>query len=71
MRFSLGDTHLNTFNGLHYDFQASGDFLLAEEGPTEAGPNFVVQPNQVCSAQLRCPDPASLGRSHMAGRVHQ
>jgi hypothetical protein len=44
---SLGDTHLNTFNGLHYDFQASGDFLLAEEGPTEAGPNFVVQPNQV------------------------
>ncbi len=52
---SLGDTHLNTFNGLHYDFQASGDFLLAEagptlieeSGPTEAGPNFVVEPNFV------------------------
>jgi hypothetical protein len=45
---SLGDTHLNTFNGLHYDFQASGDFLLAEAGPTEAppteaGPNVVAQ----------------------------
>jgi hypothetical protein len=51
---SLGDTHLNTFNGLHYDFQASGDFLLAEAGPTapppsltEAGPNVVTGPNFV------------------------
>jgi hypothetical protein len=42
---SLGDTHLTTFNGLHYDFQASGDFLLAE-----AGPNFVVQTRQASGA---------------------
>jgi subtilase family serine protease len=28
---SLGDTHLTTFNGLFYDFQASGDFVLAQE----------------------------------------
>ncbi len=27
---SVGDTHLTTFDGVHYDFQASGDFLLAE-----------------------------------------
>ena len=27
---SIGDTHLTTFDGVHYDFQASGDFLLAE-----------------------------------------
>jgi hypothetical protein len=30
---SVGDTHLLTFNGLFYDFQASGDFVLAEVGP--------------------------------------
>jgi hypothetical protein len=27
---SVGDTHLTTFDGVHYDFQASGDFLLAQ-----------------------------------------
>ena len=27
---SLGDTHLRTFGGLLYDFQATGDFLLAD-----------------------------------------
>jgi hypothetical protein len=47
---SLGDTHLNTFNGLHYDFQASGDFLLVEASPTEAGPDFVVQTRQASGA---------------------
>jgi hypothetical protein len=41
----LGDTHLTTVSGLHYDFQASGDFLLAE-----AGPNFVVQTRQASGA---------------------
>jgi hypothetical protein len=29
---SVGDTHLTTFDGLKYDFQATGDFLLAENG---------------------------------------
>jgi hypothetical protein len=42
---SLGDTHLTTFSGLHYDFQATGDFLLAE-----AGPGFVVQTRQASGA---------------------
>jgi hypothetical protein len=42
---SLGDTHLTTFNGLHYDFQASGDFLLAE-----ASPKFAVQTRQASGA---------------------
>ena len=29
---SVGDTHLTTFDGLKYDFQATGDFLLAQSG---------------------------------------
>ena len=42
---SLGDTHLTTFNGLHYDFQAAGDFLLAQSGH-----DFVVQTRQASGA---------------------
>jgi hypothetical protein len=42
---TIGDTHLTTFGGLLYDFQASGDFLLAQTGP-----GFVVQARQVSGA---------------------
>jgi hypothetical protein len=42
---SIGDTHLKTFAGLLYDFQASGDFVLSQ-----AGPDFVVQTRQVSGA---------------------
>ncbi|MGA8807504.1 MAG: VWD domain-containing protein [Thermoanaerobaculia bacterium] len=42
---SIGDTHLTNFNGLYYDFQASGDFLLAATGP-----GFVVQTRQKSGA---------------------
>jgi hypothetical protein len=42
---SIGDTHLTTFDGLYYDFQASGDFLLAQDGP-----DFVVQARQASGA---------------------
>ena len=42
---SVGDTHLTTFNGLFYDFQASGEFVLAE-----VDPDFVVQGRQVSGA---------------------
>jgi hypothetical protein len=42
---SLGDTHLTTFGGLLYDFQATGDFLLAETGP-----DFLVQTRQASGA---------------------
>jgi len=42
---SIGDTHLTNFNGLFYDFQASGDFLLAETNP-----DFVVQTRQKSGA---------------------
>ena len=42
---SLGDTHLTTFSGLLYDFQASGDFVLAE-----VDPDLVVQTRQVSGA---------------------
>jgi hypothetical protein len=41
----VGDTHLMTFGGLLYDFQASGDFVLAETGP-----DFTVQVRQVSGA---------------------
>ena len=41
---TIGDTHLRTFNGLLYDFQASGDFLLAQ------AKNFTVQARQVSGA---------------------
>jgi von Willebrand factor type D domain len=42
---TVGDTHLTTFGGLFYDFQATGDFLLAETGP-----DFLVQTRQVSGA---------------------
>lgn len=42
---SVGDTHLHTFNGLFYDFQASGDFVLAQ-----VDQDFVVQTRQVSGA---------------------
>jgi hypothetical protein len=42
---TVGDTHLTTFGGLLYDFQAAGDFLLAETGPA-----FIVQTRQVSGA---------------------
>jgi len=42
---SVGDTHLTTFDGLYYDFQASGDFVLAE---SDSG--FVVQTRQASGA---------------------
>jgi hypothetical protein len=42
---SIGDTHLATFNGLFYDFQASGDFVLAQ-----VDPSFTVQTRQASGA---------------------
>jgi hypothetical protein len=42
---SIGDTHLTTFAGLYYDFQASGDFVLAHDGS-----DFVVQTRQASGA---------------------
>jgi hypothetical protein len=38
---SFGDTHLTTFFGVHYDFQASGEFVLVQ-----ADPGLVVQTRQ-------------------------
>jgi hypothetical protein len=42
---SIGDTHLATVTGLFYDFQASGDFVLAESED-----DFVVQVRQASGA---------------------
>lgn len=42
---TVGDTHLRTFSGLFYDFQAAGDFTLAE-----VDPGFSVQTRQVSGA---------------------
>jgi hypothetical protein len=39
---SVGDPHLTTFHGAHYDFQHSGEYILAE-----ADPDFQVQVRQV------------------------
>lgn len=41
----IGDPHLRTVRGLHYDFQAAGDFLLAQTGP-----DFLVQTRQASGA---------------------
>jgi hypothetical protein len=41
----VGDTHLTTFDGLHYDFQAAGEYVLAEV-PNE----FTVQVRQASGA---------------------
>ena len=38
---AVGDTHLTTFDGLYYDFQATGDFVLMTTGP-----DFIVQTRQ-------------------------
>jgi hypothetical protein len=42
---AVGDPHLTTFKGLLYDFQASGEFILAE-----VDPDFVVQTRKVSGA---------------------
>lgn len=42
---SVGDTHITTFDGLYYDFQASGEYLLAQDGP-----DFIVQARQASGA---------------------
>jgi hypothetical protein len=42
-----GDTHLITFDGVHYDFQAAGDYVLAR-----AGKDFEVQTRQANGAPL-------------------
>ena len=49
---TVGDTHLTTFGGLMYDFQASGDFVLAQ-----VDPDFVVHTRQVSGAP-KWPDAA-------------
>ncbi|MBL8288128.1 MAG: VWD domain-containing protein [Rubrivivax sp.] len=43
---SLGDTHLRTFGGVAYDFQSTGDFVLAKKAGDADGA-FVVQARQV------------------------
>ena len=42
---SLGDTHMTTFDGLHYDFQAAGEFVLAQSAS-----GFTVQARQASGA---------------------
>jgi len=42
---AVGDTHITTFDGLHYDFQAAGEFVLVDNGP-----DFIVQNRQASGA---------------------
>jgi hypothetical protein len=39
--YAWGDVHLTTFDGLYYDFQAAGEFVLAQS--TVAGDSFAIQ----------------------------
>ena len=62
----LGDTHLSTFGGLFYDFQATGDFTLALSGwfevqtrQTSGAPNW---PNAAVNQAVA----ARLGKSEVA-----
>jgi hypothetical protein len=41
---TVGDTHITTFDGLYYDFQASGDFVLLQ------APDFTVHTRQASGA---------------------
>jgi hypothetical protein len=41
---SVGDTHITTFDGLYYDFQASGDFVMVE------APGFTIHTRQASGA---------------------
>jgi hypothetical protein len=43
---TIGDTHMDTYNSLFYDFQASGDFILSQ------APNFLVEARQVSGAPI-------------------
>jgi hypothetical protein len=51
LAYTLGDTHVQTFGGLSYDFQATGDFVLAR-----IDKDFMVQARQ--AKVLRWPDAA-------------
>jgi hypothetical protein len=44
---TIGDTHLTTFDGFKYDFQAAGDFLLARRES-----DFLVESRQVSGAPV-------------------
>jgi hypothetical protein len=44
---SVGEPHITTFDGLYYNFYASGDFVLAD-----AGPDFIVQARQESAAKV-------------------
>jgi hypothetical protein len=63
----VGDTHLSTFGGLLYDFQASGDFVLARTGQ-----DFMVQARQVSgapnwpNASINTAVAAQMGRTRIA-----
>jgi hypothetical protein len=46
---SSGEPHILTLDGLYYDFQAAGDFLLVENGPS-----FIVQVRQPSTKPLQC-----------------
>jgi von Willebrand factor type D domain len=70
---SIGDTHLTTFDGSHYDFQASGDFVLAERGP-----DFIVQtrqalavtnPNWINNATINKAIATQMGQTRIAIRL--
>jgi von Willebrand factor type D domain len=66
---SIGDTHLTTFDGVHYDFQASGDFVLAQLGNEFAVHTrqalAVTDPNWIKNATINKAVAAQMGKDQV------
>ena len=66
---SVGDTHLTTFDGVHYDFQASGDFVLAQLGDEfivhTRQARAVTDPNWIQNATINKAVATQMGKDHV------
>lgn len=65
---SVGDTHLTTFDGLKYDFQATGDFLLAQSGDLTVQTRqalSVTNPNWIKNAALNKAVAVQMGQTRV------
>jgi len=66
---TVGDTHLTTFDGLKYDFQATGDFLLAQSGDLTVQTRqalSVTNPNWIKNAALNKAVAVQMGKTQVA-----
>jgi von Willebrand factor type D domain len=66
---SVGDTHLTTFDGLKYDFQATGDFLLAQSSDLTVQTRQVLSvtnPNWIKNAAINKAVAVQIGKTQVA-----